>query len=199
MTWIFGGVRRCVERGNVSCPWRSCFPQRERMSGMRWRGMSMPTSSIATGRFTSFRSSVTVCSTCRRGFISRKKNSPSRYRYSTVPTPTYPTAFASDAAASSMRANVSGSATTGGPSSMIFWWRRWMEQSRPLSVQTCPCWSARTCTSRWRPPANMSIRNTGEPTTSACTCMSASGRSSRFATKRMPFPPPPSDALTMSG
>lgn len=57
--------------------------------------------SCAAGRLTSAIISEQGCSTCKRGFSSRKKNdsSSSLYKYSTVPALTYPTILASLTAA----------------------------------------------------------------------------------------------------
>lgn len=57
--------------------------------------MCAGTCSWAAGRFTSATISVHGCSTCSRGFSSRKWKLPSSpYRYSTVPALTYPTIWA---------------------------------------------------------------------------------------------------------
>lgn len=65
------------------------------------------------------------------------------------PPPSYPirhgkskaselhTFLASSTADLSMLPHTSADATTGGPSSIIFWCRRWTEQSRPLSAIAC--------------------------------------------------------------
>ncbi len=58
-----------------------------------------------------------------------------------------------------------------GASSMIFWWRRWMEQSLPNREIALPYWSARICTSRWRACTASCMMKIGEPGTSACTCI----------------------------
>lgn len=51
-------------------------------------------------------------------------------------------------AGSSWRAMRTCEAATAGPSSMIFWWRRWTLQSRVNSDATLPCMSATSCTSK---------------------------------------------------
>ena len=56
-----------------------------------------------------------------------------------------------------------------GASSMIFWWRRWMEQSRPKIEMALPYLSARSCISRWRACVASFITKMGDPGTSACT------------------------------
>lgn len=65
-------------------------PAKARTSGMRCSGTPQATSSWAAGRLTPVTASVTGCSTCSRGFTSRKLYSPlfMLYRYSTVPAPT---------------------------------------------------------------------------------------------------------------
>lgn len=52
---------------------------------------------------------------------------------------------------------------------MIFWWRRWMEQSLPNRDMALPYWSARSCTSKCRADFANFITKIGEPGTSACT------------------------------
>ena len=95
--------------------------------------------------------SVTVCSTWSRVFISRKYHDPSpASRPSTVPAPVYDTAFAASTAIAPMRARSSGETAGDGVSSTIFWWRRWMLQSRSPRWMTFPWVSASTCTSMWR-------------------------------------------------
>ena len=65
--------------------------------------------------------SVTGCSTCRRGFSSKKEKVLSgMYRYSTVPAFEYPTNFANRTAASCISFHTSAEGVSGGPSSMIF-------------------------------------------------------------------------------
>lgn len=48
----------------------------------------------------------------------------------TVPAPRYPTALAAFLASSYKRSRNSCGRPGAGASSMIFWWRRWTEQSR---------------------------------------------------------------------
>ena len=45
-------------------------------------------------------------------------------------------------------------------SSMTFWLRRWIEQSRTPSAQAVPWLSAISCTSTWRAPVTSRSRNT---------------------------------------
>lgn len=69
-----------------------------------------------------------------------------------------------------MNSNTAGVAMVAGASSMIFWCRRWIEQSRPKRDTAFPYWSARICTSRCRACWASFMRNTGEPGISLCTC-----------------------------
>lgn len=69
-----------------------------------------------------------------------------------------------------------GAAMVAGASSMIFWWRRWMEQSRLKREMALPYSSARTCTSRCRACCASCIRKMGDPGASACTCGGGEGR-----------------------
>ena len=70
-----------------------------------------------------------------------------------------------------------GGAMTGGPSSKIFWNRRWVEQSRPFRVKrpfnatAFPCWPPTICTSRLRVFLQSCMRKMGLPTTSFWTWM----------------------------
>lgn len=68
-----------------------------------------------------------------------------------------------------------GAAMVVGASSMIFWCRRWMEQSRPKREMALPYSSASTCTSRCRACCASFIRKTEEPGASACTCGGGKG------------------------
>mmetsp|Transcript_28978 Transcript_28978/g.97743 ORF Transcript_28978/g.97743 Transcript_28978/m.97743 type:complete len:236 (+) Transcript_28978:3770-4477(+) len=104
----------------------------------------------------------------------------------------------------SMSLNTSGSATppvghVGGPSSKIFWKRRCVEQSRPDSAIALPHSSPTTWTSKWRAPVTSCITKTGDPGTSDVTCGQELVISSASAFMRMPLPPPPSEALSMTG
>mmetsp|Transcript_14907 Transcript_14907/g.36609 ORF Transcript_14907/g.36609 Transcript_14907/m.36609 type:complete len:245 (+) Transcript_14907:6053-6787(+) len=171
------------------------------MCGILCSGIPMAIWSCRAGRFTPVMVSVTGCSTCRRGLTSRNEYTPvvMLYRYSTVPTPLYPTFLASRTAPRSSSSHTSRGATVTGPSSMIFWWRRWTLQSRPYSEIACPCLSATICTSRWRLLTESCWTKMGEPGTSACTCTKPVRISAMLVTMRIPFPPPPSEAFTISG
>ena len=86
---------------------------------------------------------------------------------------------------------------------MTFWFRRCTLQSRTPSVHTVPSASAMTCTSTCRPPRMARSRKTvASPAVfdaSELARSNASSRSSGAGTNRMPRPPPPAVALTMSG
>ena len=149
--------------------------------------------------------SVTGCSTWSRVFTSRNATAPSsgRYRNSTVPTLRYPAAATSPVAASAISALLSGVSTGEADSSMTFWLRRWMLQSRTPSAHTLPATSAATWTSMWRAPVNRRSMNTvGSPNDRAASALARSKDSARPSipsTNRIPRPPPPAAALTRSG
>ena len=86
---------------------------------------------------------------------------------------------------------------------MTFWFRRCTLQSRTPSVHTVPSASATTCTSTCRPPRMARSRETvASPAVfdaSELARSNASSRSSGARTMRMPRPPPPAVALTISG
>ncbi len=120
-----------------------------------------------------------------------------------MPAPTYPTARArrsADALSSSAWASLSSAELD---SSMTFWLRRWMEQSRTPSAQAVPWLSAISCTSTWRAPVTSRSRKTvplpKERSASSLVRWKASSRSAAEATMRMPRPPPPALALSISG
>mmetsp|Transcript_37522 Transcript_37522/g.76971 ORF Transcript_37522/g.76971 Transcript_37522/m.76971 type:complete len:312 (+) Transcript_37522:4616-5551(+) len=117
------------------------LPYMARIAGTLDSGMPMAICNWVAGRLTPVSPSVTGCSTCRRGLSSRKKNLSvsALYKYSTVPAPVYPMDWVRRIAASSISRKVSGLAMVGGPSSKIFWKRRCVEQSRPLSATALPC------------------------------------------------------------
>ena len=66
-----------------------------------------------------------------------------------MPAPVYPIAAAACRDASNSRSRMAGMRCTKGEgaSSMIFWWRRWIEHSRSPTAHTVPYRSAITCTS----------------------------------------------------
>ena len=86
-----------------------------------------------------------------------------------------------------------------GASSMIFWCRRCTEQSRPNKLIAWPYWSASTCTSRCRAALASFITNTGDPGTSPTAAWYSCTNMSGDTHFRMPLPPPPSDALIITG
>mmetsp|Transcript_75 Transcript_75/g.163 ORF Transcript_75/g.163 Transcript_75/m.163 type:complete len:213 (-) Transcript_75:438-1076(-) len=98
-----------------------------------------------------------------------------------------------------MSSHTALSAATGGPSSMIFWCLRCTEQSRPLRAMASPYSSAMSCTSRCLLFFESFMMKIGEPGTSPLTCLYLSSTSSMELTILMPLPPPPSDALIMTG
>src|SRR3984885_11210035 len=90
-----------------------------------------------------------------------------------------------------------------GASSMIFWWRRWIEHSRSPTAHTVPWESAITWTSTWWPVGRQRSQNTvGSPNAdwasrwAAATSLSSA---SNWSTTRIPRPPPPEDAFTSTG
>mmetsp|Transcript_9171 Transcript_9171/g.18467 ORF Transcript_9171/g.18467 Transcript_9171/m.18467 type:complete len:223 (-) Transcript_9171:562-1230(-) len=102
-------------------------------------------------------------------------------------------------AARSISLNVSGFAITGGPSSKIFWNRRCVLQSRPFKATALPCASPTICTSKCLAPWHSCIMNMGLPGTSFCTCTKFTLNSSSLLDMRIPLPPPPSEALSITG
>ncbi len=88
-------------------------------------------------------------------------------------------------------------------SSMTFWLRRCSEQSRTPSAQAVPRPSAMTCTSMCRAPVTSRSRNTtplpNERSASSLVRWKASESSSSDRTTRMPRPPPPAVAFSISG
>ena len=87
-----------------------------------------------------------------------------------------------------------------GASAMIFWWRRWKEQSRSKRCTTRPVASPKTCTSTWRADSSHGSRKTVPSPKAAVASRRADStaptRSSPSRTTRSPRPPPPADALT---
>mmetsp|Transcript_39595 Transcript_39595/g.119673 ORF Transcript_39595/g.119673 Transcript_39595/m.119673 type:complete len:224 (-) Transcript_39595:296-967(-) len=103
-------------------------------------------------------------------------------------------------AARSIFVKVSFGTMAGGPSSKIFWKRRCVEQSRPLSATALPCMSPTIWTSMWRAPWQSCMTKMGDPGgASLCTWGKLAWISSFVPHMRMPLPPPPSDALTITG
>jgi hypothetical protein len=67
-----------------------------------------------------------------------------------VPAFTYCTERAASTAVCPMRRRSFSPTTVDGASSMIFWWRRWMEHSRSPRCTTLPLASAMIWISMWR-------------------------------------------------
>ena len=86
---------------------------------------------------------------------------------------------------------------------MIFWLRRCTEQSRTPRAQAVPCPSAMTWTSTCLAPVTSRSRNTvplpNARSASALVRSNASVRSAGEVMTRMPRPPPPAVALSISG
>ena len=90
-----------------------------------------------------------------------------------------------------------------GASSMIFWWRRCIEQSRSPSQTAFLCWSASTWISMCRGCSrNFSMYTAGllnaAPASVRVICTALTSAAS-VCTTRMPRPPPPPAALMMTG
>mmetsp|Transcript_23599 Transcript_23599/g.57154 ORF Transcript_23599/g.57154 Transcript_23599/m.57154 type:complete len:223 (+) Transcript_23599:5435-6103(+) len=102
-------------------------------------------------------------------------------------------------AARSISLNVAGGTIVGGPSSKIFWKRLCVEQSRPLRATAFPWASPTIWTSMCRAFLQSCIINIGEPGTSLETCTKLLRSSSSLSDMRIPFPPPPSEAFSMTG
>ena len=95
--------------------------------------------------------SVTQCSTCTRVFISRKKYSPScEQALDRAGADVVDGLRGVDADLADALAQLVVDRAGAGDSSISFWWRRWIEQSRSPRWITLPCVSARTWTSTWR-------------------------------------------------
>ena len=77
-----------------------------------------------------------------------------------MPAPTYPTASASRSAEVLSSSVCAGVSSGEADSSMTFWLRRWMEQSRTPIAQAVPWPSAISCTSTCRAPVTRRSRNT---------------------------------------
>ena len=86
---------------------------------------------------------------------------------------------------------------------MIFWLRRWIVQSRTPTAQAVPWPSAMSCTSTCRAPVTSDSRNiTPLPNARAASSLvwaNTAASSASEPTLRMPRPPPPAVALSISG
>ena len=116
---------------------------------------------------------------------------------------TYPAARISSAAWARTIFSCSAGSATDADSSITFWLRRCTLQSRTPSVHTAPLASATTCTSTWWPPRMARSRNTvASPAVLPASELARSNASPSWpadGTSRMPRPPPPAVALTISG
>jgi hypothetical protein len=86
---------------------------------------------------------------------------------------------------------------------MIFWFRRCTEQSRTPSAQAVPCPSAISWTSTCRAPVISRSRKTVPLPNARCASWlvrsNVSVRSPGVVMARMPRPPPPAAAFSISG
>ena len=90
-----------------------------------------------------------------------------------------------------------------GASSMTFWLRRWIEHSRSSRWMTLPCLSPSTWISMWRGSTmNFSTKTRLSPKDEAASDRARSKpscTSARELAMRMPLPPPPAEALIITG
>ncbi len=102
-----------------------------------------------------------------------------------------------------MAARVSGSRNGLGASSITFWLRLWMEHSRSPRWTQAPCASARTWISIWRGWVTKRSMNIRSSPKAAIASFRDAAKPSRHAASsqatRMPLPPPPADALSITG
>jgi len=77
-----------------------------------------------------------------------------------VPAPTYPTASARRSAAAFSSSVCAWESSGDDDSSITFWLRRWIEQSRTPMAQAVPWLSAISCTSTCRAPVTRRSRKT---------------------------------------
>mmetsp|Transcript_24573 Transcript_24573/g.79035 ORF Transcript_24573/g.79035 Transcript_24573/m.79035 type:complete len:229 (+) Transcript_24573:1072-1758(+) len=98
---------------------------------------------------------------------------------------------------------VSSSSRHDGDSSITFWLRRWMEHSRSGKATTLPCLSPSTWISMWRGSStNFSMKMRSSPNALLASFLDRrkpSSASSSLYAMRMPLPPPPAEALIMTG
>jgi len=120
-----------------------------------------------------------------------------------VATPTYFASRRSRIDASRMRRTSASDRPGGGASSTTFWCLRCTEQSRRPSANTVPCRSAAICTSTWRAPKTAASANSvpsPKALAASVVALSNAARSSPGSrTSRMPRPPPPAVAFSISG
>ena len=120
-----------------------------------------------------------------------------------MPAFTYPASVASRTAAARRWRSCSGVIAMHCDSSMTFWLRRCMLQSRTPAAHTVPWESAISWTSTWRAPVTTRSMNTvASPNVlrpSALALAKASASSPSSSTRRIPRPPPPAVALIING
>ncbi len=134
IAWLVGDAARSAAA--------SASPDRGRPAARRncSRTMSSPLTS-----------SVTPCSTCSRVFISRNHTAPSGARRNSAVAAFRSPAADATATARAWSACRSALLNPGaGASSISFWWRRWIEQSRSPIATTRPVASPSSWTSTWR-------------------------------------------------
>ena len=102
-----------------------------------------------------------------------------------------------------MRSRSSGVSSGEGLSSITFWWRRWIEHSRSQRCTRLPCASPRTWISTWRGRtmafSRYTLSSPKAPFASERARARAAGSSAGSVTSRMPLPPPPAAALSITG
>ncbi len=86
---------------------------------------------------------------------------------------------------------------------MTFWFRRWIEHSRSFRCSTVPCLSPSTWISMWwGEMTNFSMNTLSSPKLEAASDRAAGKPSStpcRSNAMRMPLPPPPAEAFSITG
>ena len=112
-------------------------------------------------------------------------------------------ALAAASAASAISSLSRPGSADAGASSITFWWRRWMEQSRSNRCTALPWESANIWTSTWR-GRDRYFSTSSAPSPKAALASrrhaaTAAFSADRPSTTRMPRPPPPLHALTSTG
>ena len=120
-----------------------------------------------------------------------------------MPAFTYAAAFTRVIAAVSICSRSVGSSPGAGATSTTFWWRNWTEQSRSCRWTTLPDESARIWTSMCLGRAISLSRKTAPSPNAAWASLQqrskASAICSALSTTRIPRPPPPAAALSITG
>ena len=102
-----------------------------------------------------------------------------------------------------MALRVFSSSSGEGASSMTFWLRRWIEHSRSPRWMMLPCLSPSTWISMWRGlTMNFSMKMRSSPKLDLASDRARpkpSSHSLAFQAMRMPLPPPPAEALIITG